>query len=249
MLVHNQILKENKCDTFTTDYSSHVPKLVMRPIRFIYIENDPALRSILGGMLASSNNLELLGSYAGADEALDRSLVRKADVALIDFALDQNGLNGIELGIALRNINEYIGVVIYSQFSVRPMVNRVPKSMRAGWSFFNKSAEMGVEDYADILQITASGKGNWEAVLEEDKKSQDSEISVFFALTPRQRSIMSLSAQSKSPQDIAHQLGLSYSYVRKELSRAYAVLLPNSTPGDDLKTAAVLKYLELMRLS
>lgn len=221
--------------------------LDMRPTRFIYVENDPALRSILGGMLSSSPDLEMLGSYAGADEVLDRALVRKADVALVDFALDQNGLNGIELGIALRNINEYIGVVVYSQFSVRPMVNRVPKSMRAGWSFFNKSAEMGVEDYAHILKMTASGKGNWEEVLEEDKKSQDSEVSVFFALTPRQRSIMSLSAQSKSPQDIALQLGLSYSYVRKELSRAYAVLLPNSAEGDDLKTAAVLKYLDLMR--
>lgn len=221
----------------------------MRPIKFIYIENDPALRSILGGMLSASNKIEMLASYAGADEVLDRTIIRKADVALIDFALDQNGLNGIELGVALRNINEYIGIVIYSQFSVSSMVNRVPKSMRAGWSFFDKSAEMGVEQYAEILRATASGKGNWEEVLEEKRDSQESETSIFFALTPRQRSIMSLSAQSKSPQEIAIQLGLSYSYVRKELSRAYAVLLPNAVKGEDLKTAAVLKYLELMRLS
>ena len=221
----------------------------MRSIRLLYIENDPALRNILGKMLSASADIDLLGSYSGADEVLDRYLIRRADVALIDFALDQNGLNGIELGIALRNINEYIGVVIYSQYSVRPMVNRVPKAMRAGWSFFNKSADMEIKDYAEILISTSSGKGNWEAVLEEDVKSQESEASVFFALTPRQRSIMNLSVQSKSPQDIADQLGLSYSYVRKELSRAYAVLLPNANPGDDLKTAAVLKYMELMRIS
>jgi DNA-binding NarL/FixJ family response regulator len=226
-----------------------MPNLDMRPTRLLYIENDPALRSILGGMLASSSDLEVLGSFAGADDVIDRALVRKADVALVDFALDQNGLNGIELGIALRNINEYIGIVIYSQFSVRPMVHRVPKSMRAGWSFFNKSAEMNTEDYAKVLRATAAGKGNWEEVLEEDNKSQEGEASVFFSLTPRQRSIMSLSVQSKSPQDIAEQLGLSYSYVRKELSRAYAVLLPNARESDDLKTAAVLKYMELMRIS
>jgi DNA-binding NarL/FixJ family response regulator len=223
--------------------------LDMRPTRILYIENDPALRSILGGMLATSGELEVLGSFAGADDVIDRALVRKADVALVDFALDQNGLNGVELGIALRNINEYIGIVIYSQFSVRPMVNRVPKSMRAGWSFFNKSAEMDIEDYSKILRKTAAGKGNWEEVLEEDNKNQEGEASVFFALTPRQRSIMSLSVQSKTPQDIAEQLGLSYSYVRKELSRAYAVLLPNAKESDDLKTAAVLKYMELMRIS
>ncbi len=226
-----------------------MPDLDMRPTRILYIENDPALRYILGKMLASSSDIEVLGSFSSADEALQRELVRKADVALVDFALDQNGLNGIELGIALRSINEYIGVVIYSQFSVRPMVNRVPKSMRAGWSFFNKSAEMDTEDYAKILRATASGKGNWEEVLEQDNSSQTREASIFFALTPRQRSIMSLSVQSKSPQDIAEQLGLSYSYVRKELSRAYAVLLPNAKESDDLKTAAVLKYMELMRMS
>lgn len=223
--------------------------LDMRATRLLYVENDPALRNILSKMLLSSGDVELLGSFANADEVMDRGLVRKADVALVDFALDQNGLNGIELGIALRNINEYLGIVIYSQFSVRPMVNRVPKSMRAGWSFFNKSSEMEIEDYTKILRATASGKGNWEEVLEENSNTKEAELSVFFALTPRQRSIMSLSVQSKSPQDIAEQLGLSYSYVRKELSRAYAVLLPNAKEGDDLKTAAILKYMELMRMS
>ena len=99
------------------------------------------------------------------------------------------------------------------------------------------------------MRTTASGKGNWEEVLEQDNSNQTREASIFFALTPRQRSIMSLSVQSKSPQDIAEQLGLSYSYVRKELSRAYAVLLPNASESDDLKTAAVLKYMELMRMS
>jgi len=221
----------------------------MRPTRLLYVENDPALRKILGEILKGSSELELIASFSGSEEAINRELLKKADVALIDFSLDQNGLNGIELGIALRNINEYIGIVIYSQFSVRPMINRVPKSMRSGWSFFDKSAEMHVSDYAAILKATASGKGNWEEVLEQADKSQEGEASVFFALTPRQRSIMSLTVQSKSPRDIAEQLGLSYSYVRKELSRAYAVLLPDAGLNVDLKTAAVLKYMELMRLS
>jgi DNA-binding NarL/FixJ family response regulator len=170
-------------------------------------------------------------------------------VALIDFSLDPNGLNGVELGIALRNINEYIGIVIYSQFSVRPMVNRVPKQMRSGWSFFDKSATMDISDYAKILKFTSAGKGNWEDVLVEDGEAQESESSIFFSLTPRQRSIISLTSQGKSAQEIATQLDLSYSYVRKELSRAYGVLVPNPAAGDDLKTSAVLKYMELMRLA
>jgi two-component system response regulator DesR len=221
----------------------------MRPTRVLYVENDSALRRILGEMLSKSKELELLGSYAKSDDVLNRPLVRKADVALIDFSLDQNGLNGIELGIALRDINEYIGIVIYSQYSVSQMVSRVPKSMRSGWSFFDKSAEMDLDDYVNIIKMTASGKGNWEQVA--DGEAEDSEIqsSIYFQLSPRQRSIMTLSAQGKSAQDIAEQLDLSYSYVRKELSRSYAVLLPDSKPSDDLKTAAVLRYRELMRMT
>ena len=238
----------NICDNLLLQINSLMRNLLMRATRLMYVENDPALRKILGEILKVSPELELIASVAGSDEAMDRELVKRADVALIDFSLDQNGLNGVELGIALRNINEYIGIVIYSQFSVRPMINRVPKAMRAGWSFFDKSAEMDLSDYVAILKATASGKGNWENVLHQDGTAQESEASVFFTLTPSQRSIMSLSAQSKSPQVIAEQLGLSYSYVRKELSRAYAVLLPNAQPGDDLKTAAVLKYLDLMRI-
>jgi len=221
----------------------------MRPTRVLYVENDSALRRILGEMLSKSKELELLGSYAKSDDVLNRTLVRKADVALIDFSLDQNGLNGIELGIALRNINEYIGIVIYSQYSVSQMVSRVPKSMRSGWSFFDKSAEMDLDDYVNIIKLTASGKGNWEQVADGEAEDSENQSSIYFQLSPRQRSIMTLSAQGKSAQDIAEQLDLSYSYVRKELSRSYAVLLPDSKPSDDLKTAAVLKYRELMRMT
>ena len=221
----------------------------MRPTRLLYVENDSALRRILGEMLSKSKDLELTGSFSNSDEALNRTLVRKADVALIDFALDQNGLNGIELGIALRNINEYIGILIYSQYSVSQMVSRVPKDMRSGWSFFDKSAEMDLEDYVNIIKLTSSGKGNWEEFTTSETENTEVKSSIYFQLSPRQRSIMSLSTQGKSAQDIAVQLDLSYSYVRKELSRSYAILLPDAAPSDDLKTAAVLRYMELMKTS
>jgi len=221
----------------------------MRRLRIMYVENDPALRNILRKMLRDSPEIEMLGDFGRSEEALDRTVIRRADVALIDFALNQNGLNGVELGIALRNINEYIGIVIYSQFSVNQMVKRVPLEMRCGWSFFEKSASMEIADYVQILRMTATGKGNWEEVLEAETSAIESEGSIFFSLTPRQRSIMSLTIQGRSAQEIALQLDLSYSYVRKELSRAYSVLVPNSDSSMDLKTVAVIRYMELMRVS
>jgi DNA-binding NarL/FixJ family response regulator len=61
----------------------------MRNTRVLYTENDPALRRVLGEMLSKSAELEVIGSFSNTNDTLNRNLVSHADVALIDFALDQ----------------------------------------------------------------------------------------------------------------------------------------------------------------
>jgi len=213
----------------------------------MYVENDHALRQFLHQSLSKHSEIEIIGSFAGSDEALDRALVRKADVALIDFGLETNGLNGIELGIALRTINEYIGIVIYSQYKVHKMFKRVPPSMRNGWSFFEKSGEMSTDDYVKIIKETAVSKGNWEEFASLAEENVDPDMNRYYDLSSRQRSIIALMAQGVSVQEIGTRLDLSYAYVRKELSRAYSVLLPDAQDGEDFKTLAILKYLQLAK--
>jgi len=219
----------------------------MRSTRVMYVENDHALRQFLHQSLSKHEEIEIIGSFAGSDEALDRALVRKADVALIDFGLETNGLNGIELGIALRTINEYIGIVIYSQYKVHKMFKRVPPSMRNGWSFFEKSGEMSTDDYVKIIKETAVSKGNWEEFASLAEDNVDPDMNRYYDLSSRQRSIIALMAQGISVQEIGTRLDLSYAYVRKELSRAYSVLLPDAQEGEDFKTLAILKYLQLAK--
>lgn len=220
----------------------------MRKTRLIYVENDPSLRRFLGEMLKKSPEIDVVASYSGSTETLKSSIIGSADAALIDFSLEQDGLNGVELGIALRNINEDLGLIIHSQFEVKSMVSRVPKSMRNGWSFFDKSANMEIEDYVRIIKLSSSGLGNWKEVLQEDRSEQESEANIFFMLTPRQRAIMALASEGHNAQEIAVRLDLSHSYVRKELSRAYQVLIPGADEKLDLRTSAVIRYRELMRL-
>ena len=190
--------------------------LVMNSTRVIYVENDSALRQFLQESLGRHTEIEVIGTYSDGISALNRAVAKKADVALIDFGLDTDGLNGIELGIALREINEYIGIVIYSQFNVRKMVNRVPPAMRNGWSFFEKSGEMASSDYVKILKETAIGKGNWEEYFPVTPEGDDGELNLYYQLTSRQRSIISLLAQGISVQEIIVDLpkpfGLGFSH-------------------------------------
>ena len=214
----------------------------------LYVENDSALRRLLGSMLADLPNVDLIGNFGSAEELFGNAEIRKADAALIDFALDENGLNGIELGIALRIMNENLGVVIYSQYRSKSLIERVPEAMRSGWSLIEKNSDMAVEDYVDVLLDSCSAKGNWSDLIDQNGALRDQHTNIYFSLSPRQRTVMDLAVQSWSAQDIAAELGISYDYVRKELSRAYAILLPNINASSDLKTAAVLKYLEIKKL-
>ena len=224
-----------------------MPKWSVRKLKILFIENDSALRSLLTTMLGSK--IDVIGSFATTAEALRFDEIKSADAALIDFALERDGLNGVELGIALRSLNENIGIAIYSQHEVEPLINRVPVSMRPGWSFFEKSASMLTSDYVEILSQTALGKGNWQEFDSVAADEQSKSVGLLLALSGRQRAVMELASSGKSTTEIARSLDMTYAYVRKELSRIYAILVPDATAAVDLKTAAVLKYLEIANIS
>ncbi|MGI9135644.1 MAG: response regulator [Candidatus Nanopelagicales bacterium] len=214
----------------------------MRPSRVIYVENDPALRGIMTRALSSSPDVELTLSTGDAVEALGSAKVQQADVALLDLALGADQLNGIDLGLALREINPDLGIVIYSQHSLKNLARRVPENQRMGWSFIPKSGEMEVAELIEILRATARGI----ALMSEEVRQGDDAGDLLEALAPRQRAVMALAATGLSAPDIAQRLGLTQDSVRKDLSKAYRVLVPGDE-GGDLRTRAVLAYLRIMR--
>ena len=218
--------------------NSHV-----RASRVIYVENDPALLGIMAASLASYDELEILGSFSAASDALDRAVVERADVALLDLDLGPTNLNGIELGIAMRNINDNIGLVIYSQYPMVDLARRVPKAMREGWSFVVKSPTMALDAVVHTLVRTARGMSN--GFLDSDAASSISREPSLNQLTTRQRVIMGLMSSGVSTRSIAEQVGCTYEALRQELSVCYRVLVPEVSVDEDRRVKAILAYLEL----
>lgn len=217
----------------------------MRDTRVIYVENDPALQAIMGSMLGAVDGIDLVLSTDSPQVALASEWVMSADVALLDLALGADTLNGIDLGVALRERNPNIGIVIYSQYSLRNIARRVPESLSMGWSFIQKSGDMKVEELAEVLRLTAAGHSRDDAQAASSDTGLDA-VSVLKQLTPRQRAMMALVATGLSAPEIAQRLGASQDSVRKDRSRAYRVLVPEGT-GKDVRTRAVLRYLELTK--
>lgn len=196
-------------------------------------------------MLNGHAEIELLASVASAQEALDLPVLPRADVALLDVALGVGTLNGVELGLALREKYWDMGIVLFSQHVIPDFLDTLPEDFRWGWSFLEKKSDIDLDFLVDVLRSTARGLNIVDpSVTNARSSAQDSPIA---RLNVRQREVLALAATGIDAPAIADHLGLSAVTVRQELSKAYSILVPDPSPGTDLRTSAVLRYLREMR--
>ena len=207
----------------------------------IYVENDPALRGIITQLLEQRPEIEILLATGIAHEALDQRIAEQADVALLDLALGSSQMNGIDLGLALRSLNDNIGIVIHSQYRLDTVARTVPPEALIGWVTLPKSGELPIGDLIKTLRDAARGMTMTDVPSDEAPGPLED-------LTIRQRAVMGMAASGVKSTEIARRLRISHDAVRQDLSRAYKILVPDADPdADDLRTRAVLAYLELTR--
>lgn len=202
----------------------------------IYVENDPALLGILTRLLARREEISVLLATASPAEALSFPGVTDADVALIDLALGADQMNGVDLGLALRRVNPDIGIVIHSQHRLDHVTQRIPRAELMGWSTVRKSGDMAVDELVTTLRDTARGMSTRVTTSAPMRGRLDD-------LTPRQRTVMGMASAGLRSTEIARRMDASHESIRKELSKAYRVLVPEASPEEDMRTLAILAYL------
>lgn len=216
----------------------------MRPTRLIYVENDPALLGVMSTILRSQPMLDLILASSDPLEVLGSECVERADVALLDLALGRDTLTGMDLGMALRNRNPDIGIVIHSQHPMNNVSKQVPEAQRMGWSYLAKSGTLKPGELTDLLRSTALGTSHDRMRSDDTEENNGSEL--LMKLTPRQRVIMGLVSLGMSAPEIGDQIDISPESVRKDLSKAYQTLVPDGGAGSDVRTKAVMSYLRLV---
>lgn len=207
----------------------------------LYVEDDPTLRGILTELLSTSPALQVVASVGTSAEALAIARDQRIDVALLDLALGDGELTGIELGIRIRELRADTGVVLLSQHVVPDFIDQLPDRYREGWSFIAKRSDLRLDRLTEILLATARGLNIVDPEILAARRTAAKDPVAH--LTPRQREIMALAATGRDATAIASELSLASGTVRQELSKAYGLLVPNPTPGTDLRTSAVLAYL------
>ena len=215
-----------------------------RDTRLLYVENDPVLRSMMTVLLAGLDGIEVVASVSDSTEALASE--ERFDVALLDWALGPNSLNGVQLGRALRERDENVGIVILSQHYAWDFHGGSGR-VSMGWSYVEKRADIDTAYLTKVLKATASGLSVVEPAMDQGQAPESAER--LGRLSVRQRQIMSLAASGVDANVIAEQIGLAAVTVRKELSECYRILVPDPGPGTDLRTAAVVAWIEGRRVT
>ncbi|MDA2987327.1 MAG: response regulator [Actinomycetota bacterium] len=215
-----------------------------RPTRVIYVENDPTLRSMMVRALEAFPEVSIVLAAGSSEEVLASDAAHAADVALLDLALGAQSLTGVELGLALRQMNENIGIVIYSQHVIPDYVRSMQEHLSQAWSFVEKTSDIDFDGLIQILKETAAGKSITRSTTVRRQASGDPAQQ----MTQRQHEIMALAVQGLDAPAIAERLGVAPITVRKNLSRVYEILVPAPAPGTDLRTSAVLRYLREVRI-
>lgn len=211
--------------------------------RLLYVEDDPALRTIMASLLAKHPSIKLVAAVADSVAAEKAFQDFTIDAALIDVALGAKSANGIELATRLKLRNPYLGIVIYSQHASARFTKDLPSNVREGWSVVQKSAKIDIPYLVEVITATAKGLSVVDPRLSDTQDGSDA----LEQLTTRQHEIMAFLTEGIELPEIAKKLSLSAVTIRQEMSRIYKHLVPNPNPGVDLRTTAILKYLRLSR--
>lgn len=215
-----------------------------RSLSVLYVENDPALRGLIATFLRDHAAIAEVFECESGEKAISFAEHRRPDVALIDIALGKGSLDGVATGTELRRINEHIGIVLYSQLPQETVAGLVNFSKREAWSYIPKRADMKIDEMVDVLCQTAGGKSV--NLGDSFDSTTNSSSPLAPALSQRQHVVLALLATGVEPRHIAEQLNISFDSVRKDLSNAYAILVPNPKPGSDLRVSSILAYQRLM---
>lgn len=210
-------------------------------LNVLYVEDDPILRDLFSGKLERLGIVRAVVSCASPRDAINAVNGAGFDVALLDLNLGDGQINGIDLGLALRAVLPGLPIVIFSQHAVPRVENVIPAKERHGWSFVQKSGKLDIGHFASVIEQTIAGDVDFSV----GGSGTLRHASALEQLSRRQRQVMALAAAGYDAKAIAERLHMAHVSVRRELSQAYRVLVPDPEEGTDLRTVAVLEYMRL----
>jgi DNA-binding NarL/FixJ family response regulator/DNA-binding XRE family transcriptional regulator len=217
----------------------------LKTLRVLLVEDEDLYRDLLQAALRQQPGLQVVGAFGDAPTALATGPSLRPDVAVLDIELPGE-LNGIHLGLALRQTLPRVGIVLLSNHADLRFVAALHRRPVTGWSYLLKQS---VRDVA-ALRRAVEGAADGDVVLDPRLVAgiQPRIGGLLERLTPRQLEVLALVAQGLSNAAVAQQLVLSEKSVENLLTGIYeACGIDRRTQGVHARVQAVLRYLQESR--
>lgn len=190
-----------------------------QPPRIIIIDDHAMVRDALCGVIEMSNGFELIGSAANGSKALELLRSGEADIAVVDFALPD--MTGIDVIRRAREAGLNTRYLLLTGSHMDPDERENIATVAEG--FLHKEA--GGDALLEALTAIADGPALPTGSAETDSGG----VMNAGELTDRERGVLREIARGHSVDNIAINLGISISTVRKHRENIMGKLTLNST--------------------
>jgi DNA-binding NarL/FixJ family response regulator len=176
-------------------------------IRVLVVDDHPALREGLDGLLRAEDGFLMLGALPGATDLAFAVEALRPDVVILDYALERD--DGLSVCFRLKQRRDPPGVVVYSAY-VDP-VFAVPATLAQADAIVSKSAP--VEELLDVVRRVADGDRQMPPLFADAMTAASSR------LAPEDLPIAGMLFSSVAVGEIAETLGIPPQEVRSRALR------------------------------
>ena len=197
-------------------------------IRVLLADDHAVVRSGLTQLLATVEDVEVVGAAADGAEAVDLALAERPDVVLMDLSMPV--MDGIEAIRRVRGSDPEARIVVLTSFSDR---ERILDALDAGAiGYLLKDAEP--DELIRGVRAAAAGEAPLAPKAASAVLTARADQRPVAELTPREREVLGALARGKANKQIARELGISEKTVKAHLTRVFESI------GVSDRTAAAL---------
>jgi DNA-binding NarL/FixJ family response regulator len=216
------------------------------PLRVVFAEDNYLVREGTAALLASSDDVELVGTAEDLDGLLAAVVEEKPDAILTDIRMPPtNTTEGIEAAKRIRAEHPGIGVVVLSQFADEAYAYDLLKDGAAGLGYLLKERVADVGELVRALQEVSRGGSVLDPKVVEALVAAKARMasSPLAQLTDREREVLEQMAQGKNNASIAKALFLTERAVEKHINSLFHKLGLSEETEVHRRVMAVLAFL------
>jgi DNA-binding NarL/FixJ family response regulator len=215
-------------------------------IRVVFAEDNYLVREGTAALLATSDQIELVGTATTRDELLAAVEEHTPDAVLTDIRMPPTGTNeGIEAAKTIRSAHPGIGVVVLSQFVEEDYAFDLLKDGATGLGYLLKERVADIDELVRALNEVARGGSVLDPKVVEALVAAKDRMahSPLGQLTDREREVLAHMAQGENNAAIAASLFLTERAVEKHINSLFHKLGLTEEPDVHRRVMAVLAFL------